>query len=126
MTGPAEGKLRLPAHVFLNKKEIEADVYVHLKGYAFARVTHLDIESKKLNLGIGKEKGKNGDFLVIYGIDEGLDIPAINLIISCPQLNYILGPAKKTRTWVGQKVDGVYIGFKKEQILKLEKLAKTL
>ena len=52
MTGPAEGKLPLEAQVFLlgrgSRRRVEASVYVHLKGYALARVTHLGIEHESL------------------------------------------------------------------------------
>lgn len=124
MTGPAEGKIPLSANVFLAGKRIAAIVYIHLKGYALARVTHLDIESPKLNLGLGKER--KGDFFSIHGIDEGIQIPQLDLIVSCPRLSHVLNVGYKTRAWVGQKEDGIYIGFKKEHIIKLEKIAKTL
>lgn len=39
MSGPAEGKIKLG----------EADVYLHIKGKAGARVTHIDIELDKIN-----------------------------------------------------------------------------
>jgi hypothetical protein len=35
-----------------------------------------------------------------------------------------LKKGEKTRTWVGGKEGGIYIGFKKEQIEKLEKIAR--
>lgn len=121
MTGPAEGKIPLKANVFLGSKKIPASVYIHLKGYAFARVTHLDIESPKLNLMKGK-----GDFLSIYGIEDGIQIPDLDLIVSCSMLNKILDVGEKTRTWVGQKENGIYIGFRKAQVLKLEKISNFL
>jgi len=50
MTGPGEGKLPLNAKVCLNAEELpSARVYIHLKGYSRATVTHLDIEHPKLN-----------------------------------------------------------------------------
>ena len=39
MSGPGEGK------IYLGK----ADIYLHLKGKSKASVTHIDIESEKLN-----------------------------------------------------------------------------
>lgn len=128
MTGPGEGKIPLIANVFLSGRQIDAVVYIHLKGLSLARVTHLDIESPQLNLGIGKGAGKDkkGDFLSIHGIEEGIQVPQIDVIISCTQLNDALRPGYKTRTWVGQKEDGIYIGFRKEHLLKLEKIAKIV
>lgn len=41
-----------------------------------------------------------------------------------PLLNQVLGMGEHTRTWVGGKEGGIYIGFKKEEIKKLEKLSK--
>jgi hypothetical protein len=121
MTGPSEGKLKIRANVFLEGKKIDAIVYVHLKGYSMATVTHLDIESPKLNLMSGK-----GDFHQIIGIEEGIEIPAFGLVISALILNDVLKSGEKTRTWVGQKQDGIYIGFKKTEMLKLENIAKAL
>ena len=117
----------MTVNVFLGGKRIDAVVYIHLKGHSLARVTHLDIESPQLNLGIGKkgDVDKKGDFLGIHGIDEGIQIPQIDLIVSSPQLNNFLGLGYKTTTWVGQKEDGIYIGFRKEHLLKLEKIAKA-
>lgn len=62
MTGPGPGKLLLEgAKVFVvedgDTKEIEAEVYIHVKGYSLARVTHLDIESFELNRFYPKKGG---------------------------------------------------------------------
>lgn len=118
MTGAGEGKIPIKSRVFLGKKQIAADVYIHLKGYSLARVTHLDIESPKLNLMEGK-----GDFFTIHGIEEGIAIPELDLILSCSLLSEVLEAGEKTRTWVGQKEDGIYIGFRKAEVLKLERIA---
>ena len=116
MTGPAEGKIPIEANVFLMGKKIDANVYVHLKGFALAKVTHLDIESEELNIMKGK-----GDFLTVIGIDNGIEIPSLNIRIISKRLK-VLKSGERTRTWVGQKVDGIYIGFRKEQIRALEKI----
>lgn len=118
MTGPGAGKLLLKADVFLAGKKIVARVYIHVKGYSLARVTHLDIESPKLNL-----MKKKGDFLGVLGIKNGMEIPNVKIKILCNLLNKVLREGERTRTWVGQKVDGIYIGFRKVEIEKLEKIA---
>jgi hypothetical protein len=70
MTGPAEGKLPLNAKVCLNAEELpNARVYIHLKGYSRATVTHLDIEHPKLNR-IIPPKAKTSNWIV--GIENGI------------------------------------------------------
>ena len=130
MTGPAEGKLRIEASVILlrgnSKSRLEnAEVYVHLKGYALARVTHLDIEHEALN---GLLPPKGGRFLTVAGVDGGLEVRfnGVRLLVLSPLLNEVLKPGFRTRTWVGGKFGGIYIGFRKNEVSKLEKLAETL
>jgi hypothetical protein len=49
MTGTASGKLEFDAKVYLNDAELaDAQVYVHLKGFARTTVTHLDFEHREL------------------------------------------------------------------------------
>ena len=124
MTGPALGKLLLEnAKVFLDNREIRAEVYIHVKGFSLARVTHLDIESEDLNEIL---KPKEGGFFSIYGIEGGIEIKfeKKKVRVLHKLLNEVLKKGEKTRTWIGGKEGGIYIGFKKEQILKLEKIAR--
>ena len=124
MTGPGEGKLLLKdAKVLINNKEIFAEVYIHLKGYSFAKVTHLDIENEELNKIL---KPKEGGFFYVYGIGNGIEINfgKNRVKVLHEYLNEVLSKNEKIKTWVGGKEGGIYIGFKKEQILKLEKIAK--
>jgi len=124
MTGPALGKLLLEnAKVFLDNREIRAEVYIHVKGFSLARVTHLDIEGEDLNEIL---KPKEGGFFSIYGIDEGIEIKFEKKKVKVLHkfLNEVLRRGEKTRTWVGGKEGGIYIGFKKEQVLRLEKIAR--
>jgi hypothetical protein len=118
MTGPGIGKFKLNSKVYLKDKKIHADVYIHQKGFSFARVTHLDIESEKLNSILSG----NGEFLTIKGTEYGISIPLKELRVFCDELKKVLPPGQATRTWVGQKIDGIYIGFKKSEILKLEEI----
>jgi len=124
MTGPGPGKLLLEnARVFLDGKEIRAEVYIHVKGFSLARVTHLDIESEELNEIL---KPKEGGFFSIHGIDSGIEIKfeRKKVRVLHKLLNEVLKKGEKTRTWVGGKEGGIYIGFKKEQIAKLERIAR--
>jgi hypothetical protein len=76
MSNPAEGKYDLTAEVYLSSigKRVKLDnvfVYIHLKGYALARVTHLDIEHDVLDSII---LPKRGSFLNIKGVKNGIEI----------------------------------------------------
>jgi hypothetical protein len=124
MTGPAEGKLLLKgSKVFIDNKEIIAHVYIHVKGFSLARVTHLDIESEELNKIL---KPKEGGFFSIHGVDNGIEIKfeKNRVRVLHEFLNEVLEKDEKTRTWVGGKEGGIYVGFRKEQIVKLEKIAR--
>jgi len=131
------GKIKLVAQTFFlpRRDKVDASIYIHLKGYARARVSHLDIE--KVGLGKVIHRGR-GNFLQVKGIEQGIEITAresreieidgkklevSGIIILDPLLNEILEESKSTRAWIGRKYDGIYIGFRKEEIEKLEKAA---
>ena len=142
MTGAAEGKLGLDSEVFLltDKREMELEdvfVCIHLKGFSRARVTHLDVEHDLLDNLIPPKKGSLRN---IEGIEGGIEIiledrkeityqgqkiKPYKLQIFSPMLNKVLEPRQKTRTWVGGKVGGIYIGFRKGEIGKLEEIAEN-
>lgn len=142
MTGPAEGKISLDSDVYLNTnrgsvKLEDAEVYIHMKGYSLARVTHLDVEHEILDNIIPPKRGR---FLSIRGIKDGIEIildekkelsyrgrkfrPAV-IQISCPILSRVLKLDQDTRTWVGGKFSGIYIGFRKNEVEKLEQVAEV-
>jgi len=124
MTGPGLGKLLLEdAKVFIDDRGIKADVYIHVKGFSLARVTHLDIENEELNSIL---RPKDGGFFSIYGISGGIEIKfeKNRVRVLHEFLNEVLKKGEKTRTWVGGKEGGIYVGFKKEQVVKLENIAR--
>ena len=127
MPGSAEGKLPLDAQVYLNEAELDdAQVYVHLKGYARATVTHLDIEHPELAKLI---LPKTRTFLWIIGIENGILVRTEQndtVKILQPLLNRVLQRGEKTKTCVGGKFDGIFIGFRKRELSKLEKIAENL
>lgn len=139
MTGAGEGKIKIDSNVSIQTldKPIllnDAEVYIHIKGYSNARVTHLDIEHEMLNVIV---KPKVGEFLPIIGFNGGLRIKLSKSIsyhgkvlrsieVKSPILNSILKSGETTRTWIGGKYGGIYIGFRKEHIKKLEELAAKL
>ncbi len=130
MTGPGEGKLLLKGSRVLVVKGYATEslegceVYIHVKGFSLARVTHLDVEHESLNELLPP---KEGGFFSIYGIDSGIEIKfdeRTRVRVLHPYLEEVLAKGEKTRTWVGGKVGGIYVGFRKEQIVKLERIAR--
>ncbi|MDD5503679.1 MAG: hypothetical protein PHH26_09555 [Candidatus Thermoplasmatota archaeon] len=123
MTGPGEGKMLLCSKVLLEGKEIKSDVYIHKKGFSGATVTHLDIESPSLNI-----MNSKGGFFEIAGTGSGIEIliPQNKVRVECSALASVLAQGKRTRTWVGQKQDGIYVGFRREEMLKLDAVAENL
>jgi len=135
------GKIRIDAQVYLVSQEeklkaTEAPVYIHVKGYMRARVTHLDVENRALGKIIHRGRG---NMLEITGIQNGIQIKPkhpteINLdgtriVVQSlellhPILNKVLNTGDSTVTWVGRKYDGIYVGFKKLEIEKLESIVK--
>ncbi len=131
------GKFRLDAPTILMPygREIDAEVYVHLKGYARARVSHIDIE--KIGLGKVIRRGR-GNFLEVRGVGNGLEVvlrenrqitldgdefTVSSILVVNPLLNSVIKRGDSTRAWVGRKYDGLYIGFRKAELDRLEKLA---
>jgi len=136
MVKQIHGKFRVDASTILMpcERETDAEVYIHLKGYARARVSHMDIE--KVGLGRVIRRGR-GNFLEIKGVENGLEIvlkenrqilldgeeiAVSSILITSPLLNEIIEKEKSTRAWVGRKYDGIYIGFRKAELERLEKL----
>jgi len=131
------GKLRLNASTILMpcERKVDAEVYIHLKGYARARVSHLDIE--KIGLGKVIRRGR-GNFLEIRGVENGLEVilqdecqiildeeelTVSSIVINYSLLNEIIEKKKSTKAWIGRKYDGIYISFRKAELEKLEKMA---
>ena len=138
VTGPGPGKIRVNAHVYLiygSDKIIKldpCDVYIHVKGYSRARVTHVDVETPRLTI-----PNIEGVYAIVYGVKNGfrvilkryLDIMVNNekivmkgLIIKWngPQ---ILSPGQHSYAYLGFKEGGIFIGFRKEVINRLEEFA---
>lgn len=118
------GKLPLDARIFLNDEEelTDAHVYLHLKGYARATVTHLDLEHPALASLIPP---KTRTFIWIIGIEGGILIrtegnDTVKVLSS--HLTTVLPPGQKTRTCVGGKANGLFIGFRRPELRKLEAL----
>ena len=125
MTPLTAGKLPLDAEVYLNDAELEdAHVYVHLKGFSRATVTHLDVEHPSLS---GLIPPKQRVFIWIIGVENGLVIRTEQndtIKVICPLLNHVLPQGTKTKTCVGGKPTGLFIGFRRRELSKLKELAE--
>ncbi len=112
------GKIPLNGKVWLDGKEVDAKVFLHVRGYNRARVTHIDIEGEKIK-GLIKPRHsvypevewKNRVEIPIYDHVLALEIPEISLDF-------------KGNLYVGGKGKGVFLGFHREQIRVLEETAK--
>jgi len=127
MKDPSAGKLPLEAQVYLNDLTLaEARVCIHLKGFARATVTHLDIEHPSL---VGLIPPKVRTFSWIIGIENGLVIRTEHddtIKVICPLLNHVLPQGTKTKTCVGGKPTGLFIGFRRRELSKLRRIAEQL
>lgn len=123
MTGPCEGKVPLECETLLNGEGIECEVYIHLKGFAGATVTHLDIESPSLNLMVGE--GNHGP---VVGMQGGIKLRVARhrVEVRCPALNHVLEEGRRTFTWIGQKEDGIFVGFRMAEMERLDALGRGL
>jgi hypothetical protein len=142
MTG-GPGKIKIEANVYLvlQARKIKVDdaaVYIHVRGYMRARVTHVDIEDRILGKIIHRGRG---NMLKIAGVRGGIEISpkepremdingsktvVYGLEVRHPLLNEVLDVGSSTVTWVGRKYDGIYIGFKEAQMKKLEQMAEKI
>jgi len=135
------GKIRIDAEVYLVSQEerlkvMEAPVYIHVKGYMRARVTHLDVENRVLGRIIRRGRGNMLEVTGVWGGIEirpkrptevdlgGSRIAVHRLEFLHPILSKVLKMGESTVTWVGRKYDGIYIGFKKLEIERLENMVK--
>lgn len=134
VTGPGIGKVLLEGATVTLKtpsgdRVLEgAEVYIHIRGYLRARVTHLDIEHGGTN---DIMPPNSGGYFIARGIEGGLCIDFSRLIggvslevKGAKELNSVLRPGEKTWCYVGGKYGGLFVGFRRNIIKRLEVLAK--
>ncbi len=132
MTGPAPGKLPVNAHVELctsgGCRTIDARVYVHVKGWSRARVTHIDIEAPRLEQLIPGLGGR-GAYVRVYGTRDGIVITPLNtptwklVIRTSDPLLHPLQPGESCIGFLGVKHGGVFLGLSSPYHRILEQLA---
>ncbi len=140
MTGPAPGKLRLKARVLLYSSkrcvEIPCDVYLHVKGWSLARVTHLDLESPLLNeiMPPGGHtycpiKFENSVLRVKLrepAYSKALGILVREIRVESEDLASAIPSGTSSWAYLGGKAGGVFLGLRREIIAKLEDFARSL
>jgi len=130
VTGPGPGKIRLRARVVVcmnGCRLIDAHVYLHVRGYSRAFVTHIDVEASGLEDLVGGVKRG------VYGVSRwspGLLVfepyrGSWRLMIYEDQVTSFIGVAS-CPSFMGGKWGGVFIGFKKSIVRKLEEAALKL
>ena len=137
MTGPGLGKIPIQGvvNLVMNGEIIKlepCDIYIHVKGYSRARVTHVDIESPKLDIRSYSE----GVYAYVYGLTKGFKLILKKpLKISDKYVKEIIvkwdGPkilevGKSSIAYIGFKDGGIYVGFKKDVIRKLENFGRSM
>ncbi|MCR8488896.1 MAG: hypothetical protein NDP23_05035 [Crenarchaeota archaeon] len=126
MTGPGAGKIRMDAMVFLENDQVACNVYVHLKGYSRAKVTHLDVEGFNISA-----KRKLVPSVIVGGPNGIIIIPSEPIIVEGRHIRKIkiiglkiLNAGEKSGAYLGIKDGGFFVGLKRELMEKLEEIAK--
>ena len=124
VTGPAQGKIRIPVEVIIMGHKVDSIVYIHLKGYSRARITHIDIE------GFDAEGDKiNGGMAV--GTSNGLTIILKKEIVIAGKNAKkivlrglrVLNIGERAKCVIGIKDGGIFVGFESKVLPRLEKFA---
>lgn len=133
MTGPGKGKIPVKVSITLynnHQWKINVDAYIHVKGYSLARITHLDLESEELEF----DNEEEGYGAIVVGKENGfVVIPRKPLIKGNRKYTKIrisgldvIKKGRRTGGYLGFKEGGIFIGFKKEIIQRLEEIARKL
>ncbi len=140
MTGPGEGKILLPGRVELCSKtrniSVKCEIYLHVKGYSLARVTHIDLESPVINEVLAPRHSLYLPYTVVSGqlrirllnpiYVQPLSLMVREIRVSSKPLAETLGEGIKSWVYMGGKEGGVFLGFRKPQVRALEALAVKL
>ncbi len=106
------------AEIYLDGQKLEeAKVFVHIKGYSRARVTHIDVEHPSLKKVIPP---RHSDYPLVKWSEE-VEIPVKGhvIILKSKTIAQVL-QNMNDNLYVGGKGKGIFFGFHKEQIRRLE------
>ena len=112
------------ADIYLDGVRLEnAVTFIHIKGYGRARVTHVDIEDKKFNKILPP---RHSDYPEVVWNSNTVNIPVKGheLVVVSKTLGNII--TLDGKLYVGGKGKGIFFGFHKEQIKKIEEYATDL
>ncbi|MCY0883611.1 MAG: transferase [Acidianus infernus] len=114
-----DGKIPLQAEVYLDGEKVEARVFLHVKGYKRARVTHIDVEGDKIK---GLLRPRHSVYPLVEWKGNEVTFPInehkIRMIIPEITLNF------NGNLYVGGKGKGIFLGFHRNEIRQLEEIAK--
>ncbi len=134
LTGPGPGKIPLNAVVelILGAEPIvvqDAEVYLHLKGWSRAFVTHIDVEAPIMNEYIARPR--SGFYAKMIYRPLGLIIEAARALKPCvirireaELFPKVFSIGEESWCFVGGKYGGIYIGFRKMYIERMESIAR--
>ncbi|EQB73594.1 MAG: transferase [Ferroplasma sp. Type II] len=118
------GKIMVSGTVYIDNSKLEnAVIFIHVKGYGRARITHIDIEDptfKKIIL------PRHSDYPEIEWNSEIVSIPVRGheLVIISQTLGKLI--KLNGNIYVGGKGKGIFLGLHKEQIKSVEEYAAKL
>ena len=132
LTGPGPGKIPLDARVYIvkagSKLALEgALVYLHVRGWSRARVTHLDVEHPGLP-GMLSLAPREGLYGVVSGTGRGLVFEPFKAawrleIVEEQVIPRALGRCDRVYGFLGGKIGGVFIGLQSRVLRVLESIA---
>ncbi|AWR96706.1 transferase [Acidianus sulfidivorans JP7] len=117
-----DGKIPLNGEVYLDGEKVEgAKLFLHVKGYKRARVTHVDIEGDKIR---GLIKPRHSVYPFVNWKDNSVEIDLgehkLKVIIPSLPLEF------SSNLYVGGKGKGLFLGFHRDQIKVLEDVARNM
>ena len=138
LTGPGPGKIKIADSASLCGKarciEVACEVYLHVKGWSLARVTHIDVECPEMNSilkpgeGVYVRAAFRNCTLRIF-LRRRIYLPSLGIVVNEIRVRSDLFSTLENRSswaYLGGKVGGVFVGFRKEIITELEKVAKSM
>ncbi|NPA24193.1 MAG: hypothetical protein GXO23_07865 [Crenarchaeota archaeon] len=131
MTGPGPGKIEIDCEkveIEIGRKTLtlRPKIYIHIKGWSLARVTHIDIEHENIENVLGIKRGEIvGGFLIRHRTNVEIISKKFRLKIYSKTLLKLVPENYKGGCVIGGKMGGIFIGIRKELIQILEEYGKT-